>query len=85
MVHSPAFSVARFFTMNAFSKAPQSPLLSDIKALEIQIRRGGGKSGIVSLKVNVGFVFCQRALMEERWLGSACDPLPYIHCFYVSE
>lgn len=64
MVHSPVFSVARFFTMNAFSKAPQSPLLSDIKALEIQIR-GGNESGIVSLKVNVGFVFCQRTLMEE--------------------
>lgn len=58
-------------------------MLSGIRASEIQIMVVGwggeaDESSFVSLKVSVGFVFCLRALMEESWLGSACDLLPYI-------
>lgn len=43
------------------------------------------ESSFVSLKVSVGFVFRLGALMEECRLGSACDLLPYIHCFHVTK
>ena len=30
------------------------------------------------------FVFCQKDLIEDGWLGSVCDLLPYLLCFYTS-
>lgn len=32
--------------------------------------------------VSAVFVLCQKAFMEQRWLGSVCDLLPYLRRFY---
>lgn len=43
------------------------------------------ESSIVALKAwLVLIVFCQEDVMEEGWLGTVCDLLPYLRCFYTS-
>lgn len=77
---------SREFFRRFYTTAQQSVFAVRTKSLRNTNNGGvGDESSFVSLKVNVGFVFCLRALMEEWWLGSACDLLPYILCFHVTE
>lgn len=56
-----------------------------IKALETELGRKKNESSIVALKVSAVFVFCQKDLMEVRWLGSVCDLLPYLQAFIAAS